>query len=51
METPLELVGFGLPQPGRYAAFLFTRIHNFWVLPTTGGILAGGSASPDRSWS
>jgi hypothetical protein len=18
-------------QPGRYAAFLFTRIHNFWV--------------------
>jgi len=23
--------GFGLHQPGRYAAFLFTRIHNFWV--------------------
>jgi len=23
--------GFGLDQPGRYAAFLFSRIHNFWV--------------------
>jgi len=25
------ITGFGLHQPGRYAAFLFTRIHNFWV--------------------
>jgi hypothetical protein len=25
------IAGFGLHQPGRYAAFLFTRIHNFWV--------------------
>ena len=25
------IAGFGLLQPGRYAAFLFTRIHNFWV--------------------
>ena len=23
--------GFDLQQPGRYAAFLLTRIHNFWV--------------------
>ena len=25
------ITGVGLHQPGRYAAFLFTRIHNFWV--------------------
>jgi hypothetical protein len=26
-----RLTAVGLDQPGRYAAFLLTRIHNFWV--------------------
>jgi hypothetical protein len=28
---PAGFAGVGLDQPGRYAAFLFRPIHNFWV--------------------